>query len=146
VVERLATDDLLAAVLAEGVAFGLQQQSAKLITEYHAILGAGLAAEVGLLAVPGGFLAADFGTSIAVNRIDLRMQEQRGRMALAMMADAGYDPWQAPEAWRLLGPKRVPARGDTLKYPNRSGYQLGILDRQYSKPQAGAPRADGAAQ
>jgi hypothetical protein len=146
VVERLATDDLLAAILAEGVAFGLQQQSAKLITEYRAILGAGLAAEIGLLTVPGGFLAVDFGTSIAVNRIELRMQEQRGRMALAMMADAGYDPWQAPEAWRLLGPKRLPASGDTLKYPDRSGYQLGILGQQYSKPRTAALRTDGAAQ
>jgi hypothetical protein len=24
------------------------------------------------------------------------------------MDDAGYDPWQAPEAWRLLAPKELP--------------------------------------
>jgi hypothetical protein len=60
------------------------------------------------------------------------MEEQRGRVALSLMEDAGYDPWQAPEAWRLLEPKKLPADLNSLKYPNRSGYQLGILNLQYS--------------
>jgi hypothetical protein len=29
-------------------------------------------------------------------------ERERGRMALAFLADAGFDPRQAPEAWRLL--------------------------------------------
>jgi hypothetical protein len=62
----------------------------------------------------------------------LLAEEQRGRVALALMADAGYDPWQAPEAWRLLWPKSLPKDLGALKYPNRSGYQFSILSLQYN--------------
>jgi hypothetical protein len=70
------------------------------------------------------------------HEIDVRLQEQRGRMALALMADAGYDPWQAPEAWRRATPKTAPKDWETVKYPNRGGYQLGILNLQYSRGKA----------
>jgi hypothetical protein len=63
---------------------------------------------------------------------DLRQEEQRGRIALALISDAGYDPRQAPGAWRLLSKKNLPKDLDSLKYPSRSGYQLGILRLQYS--------------
>jgi hypothetical protein len=63
----------------------------------------------------------------------IQMEEQRGRIALALLADAGYDPRQAPEAWRLLDPKHAPADPSALAYPSRSGYQLGILNLQYKK-------------
>jgi hypothetical protein len=59
------------------------------------------------------------------------MQQQRGRVALSLMADGGYDPWQAPEAWRLLTPKHLPANLSALKFPARSNYQLEILKLQY---------------
>jgi hypothetical protein len=54
-------------------------------------------------------------------------------MALGFMADAGYDPWQAPEAWRLLAPKKLPANTSHLKYPSQAGYQLAILNLIYKK-------------
>jgi hypothetical protein len=44
----------------------------------------------------------------------IQMEEQRGRIALALLADAGYDPRQAPEAWRLLDPKHAPADPSAL--------------------------------
>ncbi len=66
-----------------------------------------------------------------------QMEEQRARVALALMADAGYDPWQAPEAWRLLAPKKRPKDPDSLAYPERSGYQLRFLDQQYGEKRAG---------
>ena len=47
------------------------------------------------------------------------LEEQRGRIALSLMADAGYDPWQAPEAWRLMQPKRLPGDVSALPYPDR---------------------------
>jgi len=62
------------------------------------------------------------------------MNEQRWRVALELMAEAGYDPWQSPEAWRLVAPGKLPADIGTLKYPDRSGYQLSILNRMYKKP------------
>jgi hypothetical protein len=55
------------------------------------------------------------------------MQEQAGRIALTLMADAGYDPQQAPEAWRLLASKKSPKDLSALQYPSRAEYQLGIL-------------------
>jgi hypothetical protein len=57
-------------------------------------------------------------------------------VALALMADAGYDPREAPETWRLLEPKQLPANLQSLKYPRLSGYQLGILNLQYNTERA----------
>jgi hypothetical protein len=131
-VERLKSDDTLAAVMADGVAYNMQQQSARLITEWRELYGAEIAASA----------AASFAGSMAVDelvgrKIETQMQEQRGRIALALLADAGYDPWQAPEAWRLLAPKHLPKDLDSLKYPNQSGYLLGILNLQYRGERTG---------
>jgi hypothetical protein len=52
------------------------------------------------------------------------------------MRDAGYDPWQAPEAWRFLDPKELPANLALLPYPDTSCYQIGILNLQYQAPNA----------
>jgi hypothetical protein len=73
------------------------------------------------------------------------MEEQRGRVALALLKDAGYDPWQAPEAWRLVTPKHLPKDLNSLKYPSLGGYQLGILNLQYKKDDAGALAGQGIA-
>jgi hypothetical protein len=43
------------------------------------------------------------------------------------MADAGYDPYQAPEAWRLLAPERLPKDLARLKAPERSQYLSNFL-------------------
>jgi hypothetical protein len=56
------------------------------------------------------------------------------------MADAGYDPRQAPEAWRLLAPKKMPKDPSLLKYPSRAGYQLSFL-RLGGEPSQSSPPA-----
>ncbi len=132
-VERLKNDDQLAAVLADGVAFELQMHSARLLAEYGDLLGIEIAGVVASEWVPGVDLATYVGASVVKHEIWLRMQEQRGRMVLAMMAEAGYDPWQAPDAWRLLEAKHLPGDLGTLQYPSRSGYQLGILNLEYRR-------------
>ena len=68
-----------------------------------------------------------------------KLEDQRGRMALGLMADAGYDPWQAPEAWRRLEPKQLPRDRSKLKYPGRAGYQLEILAMEYKRSAPAAP-------
>jgi hypothetical protein len=136
VVERLQNDDQLAALLADGVAHSLQLQSARIAKEFLEIYGAQAVAELALSAVPGAFIAADVGAGIAAHKVEVLMEEGRRRIALTLMADAGYDPWQAPEAWRLLAPKHLPMGVATTKYPNRSGYQLGILNLQYGSERA----------
>jgi hypothetical protein len=129
VIQRLGNDDQLAAVLANGVAFNLQRQAARIVADNRALYAMEWIPFAGL---PTGIIVAD--------KINTELEEQRGRVALSLMADAGYDPWQAPEAWRLLGPKHLPADLNSLKYPSRSGYQLGILGLQYGHP---GPAASG---
>ena len=79
------------------------------------------------------------GTTALGGKIEIGQEEQRGRVALALMTDAGYDPRQAPEAWRLLEPKDLPANPQSLNYPRLSGYELGILNLQYNAERAAGP-------
>ena len=64
---------------------------------------------------------------------ETNFKEERLRIALALMRDAGYDPWQAPQAWRLLEPDKLPANLALLAYPDASCYQIGILNLQYAQ-------------
>lgn len=127
-VERLQNDDQLAAVLADGVAYNLQRQAARAVVNLRKQLGVA-AAE----AAAGFFIPVPV-VGIPGQNPYLAMEEERGRIALSLMADAGYDPWQAPQAWRLLGPRHLPRDLGTLEYPDRSVYQLNILNLQYLRP------------
>ena len=131
VIERLKNDDQLAAVLADGIGTNLQRQAARLVADERKLLGNAIAGDIAGALVPGLGLVAVPG-AIAGQDIETEMEEQRGRVALSLMADAGYDPRQAPEAWRLLAPKKLPSNPDTLTYPSISGYQLSILKLQYT--------------
>lgn len=133
VVERLGSDDQLAAVLADGVAAEMQMQQERLAHKLGAI-GAEFA---------GAYVAGFVGYGIAKKEIQREMERQRAPLGLSLMADAGYDPWQAPEAWRLLAPGKLPKSLTKLKYPARSLYLLDILHLQYVR-QAGG-RNSGAA-
>jgi hypothetical protein len=131
---RFKSDDQLAAVLADGIALSLQKQAPPVIqvTPADVVEAAGL---VGANFIPGGGLVAYAVASSTFGKyVDRAADEQHERIALQLMADAGYDPWQAPEAWRLAKPKKLPADTSTLKYPDRSGYQLSILNLMYKKP------------
>jgi hypothetical protein len=70
---------------------------------------------------------------VAGGDAELALQQERLRIALALMHDAGYDPWQAPQAWRFLEPKKLPANLASLPYPDTSCYQIGILNLQYAQ-------------
>ena len=136
VVERLKNDDQLAAILADGVAYSLQLQAARNFwgKSGKTIEVASVAADAAfLVANPiGVLLANETFVKVASRLIETKLEEQRGRVTLALMANAGYDPWQAPEAWRLLAPKHLLTDTGSLKYPDRSGYMLGILGLQYA--------------
>jgi hypothetical protein len=144
VVERLRNDDQMAALLADGVAFSLQLQEVRVTTNKSLLISAEVADDVFLIVDPLDFLIVNTAVApLAMRPIAVKMQEQRGRIALALVADAGYDPYQAPEVWRLLAPKSLPKNLNSLKYPDRSGYQLGILNLQYNAaaPAVGASSA-----
>jgi len=134
-VERLGTDDRVAALLADGIAIDLQRQKVRVAEQNLRFLAVDAAGDVAGAFVPGLNLIPVAG-GLAAGRIKSEMEEERGRVALALMAAAGYDPWQAPETWRLLAPKKLPTDLDTLKYPNLSGYQFEILHFQYSNSPA----------
>jgi hypothetical protein len=141
--ERIQNDDQLAAVLADGVAYNLQRQAAKTVTEIRkslifsaatgsfASLGVGMLAG-GLLGSNSAFWADDF---LGIDPLT-QMQEDRARISLALMQDAGYDPRQAPEAWRLLAPRKLPKDPAKLGYPEVSGYQFNVLNMQYRSTSA----------
>jgi hypothetical protein len=61
------------------------------------------------------------------------MKQERLRVALALMRDGGFDPWQAPQAWRMLEPKKLPANVASIDYPDSSCYQIQILNLQYAR-------------
>jgi hypothetical protein len=125
VVGRMQNDNELAAVVADAVAVSLQRQNMRLQVDLKWMVAAEAAAYV------GAGLAGATGAAIAMHPILRKIEEQRGRMALALMADGGFDPWQAPEAWRMLAPIDFPKHPSKLKYPERSKYQLEVLQRQY---------------
>jgi predicted Zn-dependent protease len=130
--DRLQTDDQLAAVLADGVAYEIQRQGAVRLIAERAMLGADTASVAIFALSPATALILGAGGVLPSQKYQQHLlEEQRGRVALSLLADAGYDPWQAPEAWRLLEAKHLPADLSTLKYPNRSGYQLSVLHLQY---------------
>lgn len=126
VAARFRNDDQLAAVLADGIAVSLQAKTPAVIqfngAKFAEVAGAGAL---------GGLTAAAIVVSVQNAEA---LKAQRARVALQLMAEAGYDPWQAPEAWRLVEPFKLPKDMDKLKYPARSGQQFEILHLIYGKP------------
>ena len=131
VLDRLDSDDQLAAILADGIAYNIQSLRARLIAR-DGWLRATEVADLATWAVnPMAGLAANGAVGLAAHEHNVEMELERGRLALSMMADAGYDPGQAPEAWKLLSPKHLPRDRNSLKYPRIGQYQLMVLDAQY---------------
>jgi hypothetical protein len=131
--ERLQNDDQLAAVLADGVAYNLQRQAARISTDNRVLTGAYAVIAFAPAVV---FLPALDAAVSTASKITIDLYEERARIALALLSDAGYDPHQAPEAWRLLSPKHLPSDTRTLPYGDFSGYQLSILNLQYRSQQS----------
>ena len=134
-VERLQNDDQLAAILADGVAFNMQRQAARSQEAARTILGPAIAADFMLQAVPG----LDIVPILAMRKIEkeiyLQQLEERGRISLGLLDDAGYDPWQVPEAWRLIAAKHSEKDAESAIYSDNSGYLLGVLNLEYPKQQ-----------
>jgi len=135
-IERL-NDNQLAAIAADGVACNLQRQAARTVVATRKELGFDIALDVAGAFVPGVGLAEMLSPGIFPDSNMAAMEEERLRIALALMHDAGFDPWQAPEAWRIAEPGKVPANPATLPYPDSSCYQLQILNLQYGADLAG---------
>lgn len=136
VVERLQNDDQLAAVLADAVAFNLQRQLVTITTLDLAAGGSEIAALIAA-PFPAWYIAGEAVNGIAAHEIETGLQRELARVALQLVADAGFDPWQAPEAWRLLSPNDPPLDVQSLKYTREGKYQLSILKLQYKRNNSG---------
>jgi hypothetical protein len=139
VVERLQNDDQIAAVLADGVAFNLKRQLFTISSLDFLALGS--EAVFWIPPFPAGYVAGELTEGLIGHEVELRLQREIGRISLQLTADAGFDPWQAPEAWRILAPKDVPQNVQSIKYTNEGRYQLEILKLQYQRNALAAPAA-----
>lgn len=130
VVNRLQSEDQLAAVLADGVAGELQLQAVEARGFTFTRTEAAELVAVGLASFGGDIPAVIAGNTanIALQGKTVRdVEHERGRMAIALIFDAGFNPQQAPEAWRLLAPARLPKNPSNLKYPEKSRNLQSIL-------------------
>lgn len=134
---RMQNDDQLVALLADQVAARLLARRPRSLQASEWVEGS---AQSAAAAAAGGLVAGSIAGTIVNHEMQRKLVEERGRMALGYLADAGYDPWQAPEAWRLLAPSRFPKDPSKLKYPSRSKNELTILNFEYKRP-AGAAQA-----
>jgi hypothetical protein len=82
---------------------------------------------------PAGYIAGEVVEGIAGHEKEARLERELARTALQLLTEAGFDPWQAPEAWRLLAPKNTPRNVSSLKYTREGKYQLGVLKVEYKK-------------
>jgi hypothetical protein len=78
-----------------------------------------------------GAFPLDIMGALPDHRISTRIEEQVGRIAISLVADAGYDPWQVPEAFELLAARRLPNGSISVKHTNLSEYALSILNLEY---------------
>lgn len=135
VVERLQNDSQLAAVLADGIARAMEKQQyrteGKIRTAYASTLAAAAVPYTGY----GAFVGAQVAESI-----EERELEQRCRVSLVLLHDAGYDIDQAPLAWWLLDPgKQTPL--SKIEIPDRAVYLYRILGESWHNPAASAAQA-----
>lgn len=134
-VERLQNDDQLAALLADGIAFNMQRQAARSAEAARAMLGPAIAANLMLQAVPVLDIVPILTENKIAKEIYLQQFEERGRVSLGLLADAGYDPWQVPETWRRLQSRHAAKDSASILYSDYSGYLLGVLNLEYPKQQ-----------
>ena len=132
-VQRLQNDDQLAALLADGIAYNMQRQAARNEEVARTMLGPAMAANIMLQGIPVLDIVPIFTLNKVQKEIYLEQFEERGRISLGLLADAGYDPWQVPETWRLLQSKHAAKDSAGALYNDYSGYLLGVLNMEYPK-------------
>ena len=137
-IPRLRNDDQLAAVLANAVAEALDSQYWGLTTKDLAGMGASAAlAQFGL----GGAMGSLTMSGYSAAEKNSRVWHQSARVSLQLLADAGYDPWQAPEASRLVSRRKLPRDLDSLHYTAAGKYQLSLLKQFYPPAHDSTPQA-----
>ena len=140
-VERLQNDDQIAAILANGIAKILEWQDPNSDAPQASNKGWAEAAAMGFLAGPLITMAAvESGMCVdsEMNGTTIlsKSAQQRARVGLSLMHDAGYDIMQAPRAWQIMGAKTTKKSASTATpqptaMPQLSVYMWEILSREY---------------
>ena len=121
-IERVANDSEVAAILADSIAVALEKQTLRATPADHKMTAARIAGAAGGIFVPGLGLATDLAAGSAGAHLLAQEQQQSGRVSLCLLHDAGYDLREAPLAWWLLAPTKptdiahvpLPARAANL--------------------------------
>jgi hypothetical protein len=127
VVERLQNDSELAAVLADGIAFTMENEAFRMRAVVPVVATASFAYFDPLIA--WGI------TETAKTVVEQIRDDQSDRVALCLMHDAGYDIDQAPLAWWLLASKK-PKPISRIPLPRRAAYLYRILGETWHNPVA----------
>jgi hypothetical protein len=138
VVKRLQNDDQLASVLADGVSLNLMRQLFTMGPLEWSQVGAEAAEALPFLST---YLAGTAAEIAIGHEIALKLERQYARISLQLLANAEFDPRQAPEAWRLLEPKDPPSDLASLKYTREGQYQLRLLKTLYQHDAPGPASA-----
>ncbi len=129
VVKRTQNDSQLATVLADNIAAVLEEQAWRDQPALQKKRAAYLSGTAGGLFVPGLGLGTYVSTGLVGSKIEQHREEQRGRVSLGLVKDAGYDIHQAPLAWLRL----ERADGDVSPFlPRRAAYLYKMLGEMWN--------------
>lgn len=137
VVNRLQNDSQLAAVLAESIAFIIENEAYRTrITATDAAVASFAAISPAIALYPVLEFAMGPGPGTDAER---KREEQTGRVGLGLMHDAGYDVDQAPVAWWLLAAKGQEPLSN-INMPDRAAYLYHVLGELWHNPAAAGDR------
>jgi hypothetical protein len=132
VVERLNSDSQLAAVVADAIAFTLENEAFRMRGVVPGVAIASFA-----YFSPAAPLLAWGAADYARSQVERIRDEQSDRVGLGLLQDARYDIDQAPVAWWLLA-SRKPQPVNIIPMPERTAYIYRILGETWHNPAAPA--------
>jgi hypothetical protein len=139
-VDRLQNDSQLAAVLAESIAFIMENEAYRMRITLTDAAVASFGVISPLIALDP-ILELSLGPGPGTDA-ERKREEQTGRIALDLMHDAGYDVDQAPVAWWLLAAKEQKPLSD-IEMPYRAAYLYRILGELWHNPAAARDQSPG---
>ena len=125
-VKRMQNDSQLATLLAGSVACAIEKQEFRQSPVKTALDTAEIATDLTGILVPGAQIAARTANITGVYALTLQAEEQRARVSLGLLHDAGYDIDQAPITWWLLASKTAKPLNQ-IPMPDRAAYLYKIL-------------------
>ena len=133
--DRLANDSQIAALLAQSIADALEKDDLRLQPTKNARSAASLAAVGAEFFVPGTSLATSLTGAGVQARVQTLQREQRNRVSLCLLDDAGYDLREAPLALWILASEKSSHPG-LAPLPSEAAYLYQVLGTNFRHPTA----------